>query len=560
MPILWIPVGTIYSTDWTIFKLKSGMSFSSNRLIAVPIVVALGWVYLWLDQFAYPEMEMVFQSIGLSFLENGWLEDWPESFPLRKLGDSQQWIGFSVVMVFIGYWLVDARNEKKVIRALIYSLCFFPLWSFAIFVVSKIGLNSLEFGFGTEERMEKWDQIYGYLLFSISFFGSFLAFSIGLGWLSWLTEKKSRDWQTRRLALQPAAQPIGPLHAMHLSRADKVEGLSVWNPLDMDAWYYGNKRQKLRQSITVLVTYCVFLLLVFLLLTGLSGCKELYEMPAGGGEQKPNQPVVKVQKVIKKKIIFNPLSKVIAKVPPIEEIKLQLMEITKHAYTVGYGKGAGAGFAGGTNRGKVRFIRLEYNGGDWDQGIDADLNMLVQYNLRTQHKIAVRPETRKIIQLRNFPVGKSPPVVYMTGQKNISLGKTEIDILKEYLTEKHGMLFADNGGSAHWGNQFKSLMNRVLPNVSYIRVPLDHPIHRVPFPIPFLPYVAPHGGTDALAWVVNGRIVAYYHPGDIGDAWADDHAGVPAQIWEACYQLGTNVIFYGHAEYSKWLDARKKSD
>ncbi|MEC9123716.1 MAG: DUF4159 domain-containing protein, partial [Verrucomicrobiota bacterium] len=97
-------------------------------------------------------------------------------------------------------------------------------------------------------------------------------------------------------------------------------------------------------------------------------------------------------------------------------------------------------------------------------------------------------------------------------------------------------------------------------NVSYIRVPLDHPIHRIPFPIPFLPYVAPHGGTDALAWVVNGRIVAYYHPGDIGDAWADDHAGVPAQIWEACYQLGTNVIFYGHTEYSKWLEARKKSD
>ena len=347
---------------------------------------------------------------------------------------------------------------------------------------------------------------------------------------------------------------------MHLSLAGPVEGSKVWNPLDMDAWYYGKQRQKLRQSTTVLVAYFTFFVLLIILLLQISGCKELYEMPAGGGEQKPNKPVVKVQKVIKKKIIFNPLSKVIAKVPPIEEIKLQLMEITKHAYTVGYGKGAGAGFAGGTNRGKVRFIRLEYNGGDWDQGIDADLNMLVQYNLRTQHKIAERPETRKIIQLRNFPVGKSPPIVYMTGQKNISLGKTEIEVLKEYLTEKHGMLFADNGGSAHWGNQFKSLMNRILPNVSYIRVPLDHPIHRVPFPIPFLPYVAPHGGTDALAWVVNGRIAAYYHPGDIGDAWADDHAGVSAQVWEACYQLGTNVIFYAHAEYSKWLEARKKSD
>ena len=148
----------------------------------------------------------------------------------------------------------------------------------------------------------------------------------------------------------------------------------------------------------------------------------------------------------------------------------------------------------------------------------------------------------------------------MTGQKNISMGNSEIATLKEFLIEKHGMLFADNGGSAHWGNQFKGLMSRVLENVAYIRVPLDHPIHRVPYPIPFLPYVAPHGGRDALAWVVNGRIAAYYHPGDIGDAWADDHAGVPTQIWEACYQLGTNVIFYAHAEYNKWLDSRKKSD
>jgi hypothetical protein len=82
----------------------------------------------------------------------------------------------------------------------------------------------------------------------------------------------------------------------------------------------------------------------------------------------------------------------------------------------------------------------------------------------------------------------------------------------------------------------------------------------VPYPIPFLPYVAPHGGTDALAWVVDGRIAAYYHPGDIGDAWGDDHAGVPTPIWEACYQLGTNIIFYAHAEYNKWLDSRKKSD
>ena len=44
---------------------------------------------------------------------------------------------------------------------------------------------------------------------------------------------------------------------------------------------------------------------------------------------------------------------------------------------------------------------------------------------------------------------------------------------------------------------------------------------------------------------------------DIGDAWTDDHSGVPSEIWEFCYQLGTNVLFYAHSEYSKWLQARK---
>ena len=48
-------------------------------------------------------------------------------------------------------------------------------------------------------------------------------------------------------------------------------------------------------------------------------------------------------------------------------------------------------------------------------------------------------------------------------------------------------------------------MQKVLPNVKPVRVPLDHAVHRVPYAIPFLPYVAPHGGKDAWGWVVDGR-------------------------------------------------------
>jgi hypothetical protein len=117
------------------------------------------------------------------------------------------------------------------------------------------------------------------------------------------------------------------------------------------------------------------------------------------------------------------------------------------------------------------------------------------------------------------------------------------------------MLFASSG-SSHFHNQFMALMTRVLPDIRPVPVPLDDTIHRVPFAVPLLPYVVPHGGREALGWSADGRWLTYYHPGDISDAWADGHAGVSREVYDGCYQLGANVINYGHVEYSKWLQAK----
>ena len=54
------------------------------------------------------------------------------------------------------------------------------------------------------------------------------------------------------------------------------------------------------------------------------------------------------------------------------------------------------------------------------------------------------------------------------------------------------------------------------------------------------------------------RSVCYYHPGDISDAWADGHAGISPDVYKGCYQLGANVINYGHTEYAKWLMSKQK--
>ena len=329
-----------------------------------------------------------------------------------------------------------------------------------------------------------------------------------------------------------------------------------------DIRHEGRPRRKLNQSLSGLLSYSMVFTLAYLVVTQIGGCSEIYEMPAGGGEQKQIAQKVKVQKVIRRKFVINPFSAIRFRIPPIDEVQLQLTEITEHAYTVGYGKGEGAGFAGGTKLGKVRFIRLEYSGGDWNQdfGIGADLNMLLEYGVRTSQKVGERTESRRISDLRAFPIGKSPPFVFMTGQKNIVISAREVKILREYLLEKHGMVFCDNGGSRQFHNQFIAMMNRILPAVRPVPIPLDDVIHRIPYQIPFLPFVAPHGGQEALGWKVEGRWAVYYHPGDINDAWTDDHSGVKPEIWEACYQLGTNVIFYAHTEYAKWLQARQQKD
>lgn len=368
-------------------------------------------------------------------------------------------------------------------------------------------------------------------------------FFLGLGWSIWAVERVSQGRQTRRL--QEERPPR-----------------RVWNPLDQAAWYYGRNNRKLNQSVAVLLLYSLLFFVLVAVIGQLLSRRSPYELPGGGGQAKALPQTIRVQKIVRTKYVVNPLSAIRFEVPPIDDVKLRLDEATEHAYTVGYGEGSGGpGFGAGTARGKVRFIRLQYAGGDWDQdfGIGADLNMLLEYGIRTGQKVADQTESRTIDELRGFPLGKSPPVVYLTGQKSINVSKPEIKVLREYLLNKHGMLFGDNGGSGHFHSQFLAMMAAVLPEVRPVPIPLDDVIHRVPYHIPFLPYVAPHGGKQALGWWLDGRWVCYYHPGDIADAWCDGHAGVKPEVWECCYQLGTNIIFYAHVEYAKWLESQQRA-
>ena len=470
---------------------------------------------------------------------------WLVAFIVWRIGGLvPQWLLAVAFLPSLGFgiaWLrrVQQRPDVTPQTWTIAGSLLYPFWwHLSVFLA--------EFGGLTEVRQG---------LVSMGLYGLFL---IGLGWLIWWVEKSSHRIEQARLN---EILSDGPLLISPASAVDAYEQRKCrrrWNPLDPNAWYYGRGSRKLKQSMLALMTYGLAFWLSVMLMSQIGGCGQSYEMPAGGGQQKTIAQTVKIQKVIRKKYVFNPFSSVKFNTT-IDEVKLQIQEVTAHQYVVGYGEGTGAGFAGGTKQGKVRLIRLEYDGGDWNLnfGIGGDNNMLMEYGLLTQQKVADKSESIRVSQLSGFPKDKSPPVIFLTGQRSLSMSNNEIKILREYLIDKHGLLFASSG-SRDFHNQFMALMNRVLPEVRPVPVPLDDSIHRVPFAIPSLPYVVPHGGKEPLGWSTDGRWLAYYHPGDISDAWADGHSGVSAEIYNGCYQLGANVINYGHVEYSKWLQLRGK--
>ncbi len=456
--------------------------------------------------------QRIFAVVAVALWLLAWLDAW--SFFLAPY-----WLllaVFALGVVAAGIVVFRARRRPALQRRAVWSFAVFPLWQFLTYLPHVLGADALS-------RRFLW-------------LGMTVVFFVGLAWVVWGVD--------------------------HASRRQRAAGKGrVWNPLNLDAWYYRCRSPKLRQSVATVLSYSLCFGLCLMLVSLFRGCS-IYESPTGGGEVAQLTQVVKIQKVERRKYVINPFSSVIFNPPPINEVQLQLLELTEHLYQVGQGQGDASGFSKGTARGKVRFIRLKYDGGDWDQDMDrgSDLNLLTEYGVRTGHPVSDRPEPLQLLRLRSFPARTSPPLVYMTGQQGTNGSPREIEALRHYLIDQHGMLFGDNGGSPGWGNAFIDMMRRVLPRVEPISLYLDHPIHRAPYPLPKLPYVAHHGRTDALGWVVDGRLVAYYHPGDIGDAWADGHSGVPREIWESCYQLGVNVIFYAHVQYDRWLAATKEDD
>jgi hypothetical protein len=206
----------------------------------------------------------------------------------------------------------------------------------------------------------------------------------------------------------------------------------------------------------------------------------------------------------------------------------------------------------------VRFIRLEYDGKGWDDGLDpeskADVNFLREFERLSRLKAAKLSESHAIRRLSQYAEGQAPPFVYMTGADKIAIPAQDMKVLREYLLGG-GMLFADCG-SPRWHASFRGFAKALFPDKPLVAIANDDPIFVAPFAFPNgAPPLWHHGGHRALGIKHEGRWCVFYHPGDMNDAWKTGHSGLEADVARDAHKLGVNVIYYSFTHY---LDMTRK--
>jgi hypothetical protein len=308
----------------------------------------------------------------------------------------------------------------------------------------------------------------------------------------------------------------------------------------------------------------IFFLFILPLLMLIEGWQKAYEIPKGEGS--PVSTLIEVKKIPKKPkktFVLNPNSAFIFIQPEIDQISDVMEEVdeaTEHVYETqvartggkpGKGKGKDGGWPSGMDNAKVRFIRLKYSGGDWDQqmGKGADYNFLIKFSEMTSFKIAKKTEAISVGALKRFPKKGKPPFVYLTGSQSMNMSQREIKTLRWYMLQEGGMIFADNGGG-NFDNALRSLMRRVLPEKPWIDISNDDIIYRQPYRFAHgAPPLWHHSGTRAKGIKHNGRWVVFYHQGDINDAWQEGGSGVKAHTRTAAFKMGINVVCYSFNQY-----------
>ena len=378
------------------------------------------------------------------------------------------------------------------------------------------------------------------------------------------------QWHYARWALLAAALAVGMLLLSWRGRALACYRRAAPAPgaagdRIVESLRSGGKDPHYRRSwlSSALVHWFLIVALPFLLL--LRGCIDPYRVPYGSGKARVTRVmrVVRRKKKKRKRFILRRNAAIYWDIPDLKESNIardvdretQLTHVADRNAAhgqMGAGGGKKGGWPDGVPGGKIRFIRLEYRGRDWDDGMDArsraDINFLTFLKQEVPFPVARKGESHRIGLLKRYPKGFSPPFVYLTGSDTIYASRADRRVLREYLLDG-GMLFAD-AGSWRWDRSFRGFIRSVFPDKRLIDIADDDEIFQMPYTfVNGAPPLWHHGGFRALGMKHKGRWLVFYHPGDINDAWKTGHSGMDAEIADKAFQMGINIMYYSITKY-----------
>lgn len=350
----------------------------------------------------------------------------------------------------------------------------------------------------------------------------------------------------------------------------------VWNPFRRHAVYWRGRHGRLRRFITLSFLSHALVVMLIAGTVFIPGCKKTYDLVKGSGTAnatiKQMKVEVKKKKEKRRRILVNADSPIIFSTPELQDTKLDLKEATANEYKAGQTEGFGqigegegdgpAGYASGRDGARFIFVRVRYEGGNWDYNLrnNADENMTAEFGKRSKIPVSKIPQDVTLLELGRYVKGRAAPVVFMVGSYNFRFDQREAKAVRSYLLDNRGMIFADNGGN-QFHNAFLKLMRQAVPEIAAVEIPDDDPIYRAPYLLHGAPPLWAHSGTRALGWKKDGRWIAFYHQGSISDAWKDSHGGTSSESAEQAYQLGVNILAQSMSGYSEWkrsLDGKTK--
>ncbi len=379
-------------------------------------------------------------------------------------------------------------------------------------------------------------------------------------------------WEARWHYLWPALGWLAILAYLHVV-SWRAATLNLYARRDVETWAMGDRilenvrthgrDPRYRKSwLTSVATHLAVIAGPILL--QLWGCVDPYYVPHGSGTPSVAKVAfVKPREKKPKKFVLNPNAMIYFHVPDLDEseISREIDEDTQLVYNadvnavhgaMGAGGGKSGGWPEGVGRHPIRFIRLQYNGPDWDDGMDAysraDLNFLEELQRMSGLRTAKTSEAHPIHYLDKYPKGFAPPFVYMTGSGRISVSSRELRSLRDYCLDG-GMLFAD-AGTQSWDRSFRSFVRALFPDKRLLVIADDDPIFQQPYQFPDgAPPLWHHGGRRALGIKHQGRWCVFYHPGDINDAWKTGHSGMDPRLAKGAFHMGINIVHYAFTQY-----------